>query len=142
MKLKINFALKTGVTGEVPVLAILNYGYKEYDVTKQKHVYKPLKYYTGIKVTKSGWDEVQEFPTKKAQQIELLSIEKQINDVWNALNTNDEAVTNSLTFVLIRVNYHSWQGTGQAKSDKDNFSRIRRRAAGVSPTTWCCNQHS
>jgi hypothetical protein len=65
MKLKINFALKTGVSGEIPVLAILNYGYKEYDVTKQKNVYKPLKYYTGIKVTKSAWDTEQKLPTQK-----------------------------------------------------------------------------
>lgn len=90
MKLKINFALKTGVSGEIPVLAILNYGYKEYDVMKQKNVYKPLKYYTGIKVTKSDWDTEQKLPIQKAKQIELLNIEKQINDVFHALSVNGE----------------------------------------------------
>jgi len=33
-ELKINYTLKTGVSGKVPVLAVLNYGYKEYDVNK------------------------------------------------------------------------------------------------------------
>jgi integrase len=90
MKLKINFTLKTGVSGEIPVLAILNYGYKEYDVNKKKAVYKPLKYYTGIKCTKSEWDEVRKLPMKKAEQTALLQIEKQINDVFHALNVNEE----------------------------------------------------
>jgi integrase len=100
MKLKINFALKTGVTGEIPVLAILNYGYKEFDVTKQKNVYKPLKYYTGIKVTKSNWDAEQKLPTLKSQQTELLSIEKIINDVFNALDVNGEITPTNLKNAL------------------------------------------
>jgi len=53
MKLKINFILKPGIEGETPVLAILNFGYKEFDVTKQTFIYKPLRFYTGIKVTKN-----------------------------------------------------------------------------------------
>lgn len=39
-------------------------------------MYKPLKYYTGIKCTKSDWDELQKLPVRKAQQTELLHIEK------------------------------------------------------------------
>lgn len=58
MKLKINFIFKIGVIGEIFVLVILNYGYKEYDVNKKKVVYKLLKYYIGIKCIKFEWDEV------------------------------------------------------------------------------------
>jgi integrase len=100
MKLKINFALKTGVTGEIPVLAILNYGYKEFDVTKQKIIYKPLKYYTGIKVTKSNWSAQLKLPIQKVQQTELLNIEKQINDVFNALNVNGDITPTNLKNAL------------------------------------------
>lgn len=100
MKLKINFALKTGVTGEIPVLAILNYGYKEFDVTKQKIVYKPLKYYTGVKVTKSDWNSEQKLPIQKSKQIELLNIEKQINDVFLALDINGEITPTNLKNTL------------------------------------------
>lgn len=90
MKLRINFTLKTGLSGEIPVLAILNYGYKEFDVNKEKNVYKPLKYYTGIKVTKSDWDEVLKLPIKKSLQTQLFQIEKQINDVYHALSVSGE----------------------------------------------------
>lgn len=90
MKLKINFTLKTGVSGEIPVLAILNYGYKEYDVIKKKNVYKPLKFYTGIKVTKSDWDEKIKLPIKKTLQTELLQMEKQIHFVFDSLSINGE----------------------------------------------------
>ncbi|TSJ44828.1 tyrosine-type recombinase/integrase [Fluviicola chungangensis] len=100
MKLKINFALKTGVTGEIPILAILNYGYKEFDVAKQKHIYKPLKYYTGVKVTKSNWNAQLKQPTLKSQQSELINIEKQINDVFNALNINGEITPTNLKSAL------------------------------------------
>lgn len=100
MKLRINFTLKTGLSGEIPVLAILNYGYKEYDVTKQKNVYKPLKYYTGIKLTKLEWNEQEKLPVKKSVQLQLLQIEQQINDVFNALNLNDEVTPESLKNAL------------------------------------------
>jgi|GEM_PF-1053976 len=90
MKLLINFTLKTGVSGEVPILAILNYGYKEYDVLKQKNVYRPLKYYTGIKVPKNEWDEMKKLPYKKSIQTQLLNIEQLIRDVFHFLNLSDE----------------------------------------------------
>mgnify|MGYP006966086113 CR=1 FL=1 len=54
MKLKINFMLKTGIEGEIPVLAIMNFGYKEFDVMKQTYSYKPLRYYTGVKVDRKS----------------------------------------------------------------------------------------
>ena len=51
-ELKTNFLLKTVKTEEKPIILILNFGYKEYDALKDKTTYKPLKYYTGIKVLK------------------------------------------------------------------------------------------
>jgi integrase len=100
MKLRINFTLKTGLTKEIPVLAILNYGYKEYDVTKQKTVYKPMKYYTGIKVTKSEWDETLKLPLIKPLRNQLLQIEQQINDVFHVLKLNGEITPNNLKNAL------------------------------------------
>ena len=87
MKLKINFILKTGVEGEIPVLAIMNFGYKEFDVMKQTHVYKPLRYYTGVKVTKSDWDLDEKLPKNKSKRTELLQLEKQATDIFNYLIT-------------------------------------------------------
>jgi integrase len=88
MKLKINFTLKTGIEGEVPVLAILNFGYKEFDVSKQKNIYKPLKYYTGVKVNKSDWNPISKLPNQKSKQVELLAMEKRINEIFNYLSAN------------------------------------------------------
>lgn len=95
MKLKINFTLKTGIEGEVPVLAILNFGYKEFDVTKQKNVYKPLKYYTGVKVNKSDWNAQSKLPNQKSKQVELLAMEKRINEIFNYLSANG-VITNEV----------------------------------------------
>lgn len=93
MKLKINFTLKTGVQGEIPVLAILNFGYKEFDVAKQIYVYKPLRYYTGIKVTKENWDALQKLPKDKRERSNLIQLEKQIIDIFNYLKAH-ETITN------------------------------------------------
>ncbi|TSJ39777.1 tyrosine-type recombinase/integrase [Fluviicola chungangensis] len=89
MKLKINFILKTGVHGEIPVLAIMNFGYKEFDALKQTYVYKPLRYYTGIKVKKSDWNEIEKLPTDKSKRATLLQIEKQATDIFNYLITTE-----------------------------------------------------
>ena len=95
MKLKINFVLKAGIKGETPVIAIVNYGYKEYDVLSSKYVYKPLKYYTGIKVTPQEWDSVTKLPKTKSKQGDLINIEKTITEVFNYLKQSGE-VTNDL----------------------------------------------
>ncbi|MBI3234267.1 MAG: tyrosine-type recombinase/integrase [Bacteroidetes bacterium] len=95
MRLKINFTLKTGVEGEVPVLAILNFGYKEFDTSKQKNVYKPLKYYTGVKVNKSDWNQQSKLPNQKSKQVELLGMEKRINEIFNYLSANG-TITNEI----------------------------------------------
>ena len=83
MKLKINFILKTGVEGEIPVLAIMNFGYKEFDALKQTFVYKPLRYYTGVKVNKSEWDLEQKLPKDKTKRAMLGQLEKQATDIFN-----------------------------------------------------------
>jgi len=89
MKLKINFILKTGVQGEIPVLAIMNFGYKEFDAMKQTHVYKPLRYYSGIKVKKSDWDEIEKLPKNKNKRAVLLQLEKQATEIFNYLSANE-----------------------------------------------------
>ena len=96
MKLKINFTLKTGIEGEVPVLAILNFGYKEFDISKQKNVYKPLKYYTGVKVNKSDWNQQTKLPNQKGKQVELLGMEKRMNEIFNYLDANGTITNEAL----------------------------------------------
>jgi hypothetical protein len=93
MKLKINFILKAGITGETPIIAIINFGYKEFDVHSQKFVYKPLKYYTGIKVAPTEWDTVMKLPKEKSKKGDLLQIEKTINEVFQFMTQKGE-VTN------------------------------------------------
>lgn len=95
MKLKINFILKTGVQGEIPVLTVMNFGYKEFDAMKQTYVYKPLRYYTGVKVKKSEWNEEEKLPRDKSKRAVLLQIEKQATDIFNYLITT-ETVTPEL----------------------------------------------
>lgn len=96
MKLKINFILKTGVDGEIPVLAIMNFGYKEFDIIKQTHVYKPLRYYTGVKVSKSNWDSVNKLPKDKTNRAILMQLEKQATDIYNYLSANETVTPNRL----------------------------------------------
>ena len=96
MKLKINFILKTGVQGEIPVLAVMNFGYKEFDAMKQTHVYKPLRYYTGIKVSKSDWDEVEKLPKNKNKRTILLQLEKQATEIFNYLSANETVTPDRL----------------------------------------------
>lgn len=89
MKLKVNFILKTGVAGDIPVLAVFNFGYKEFDVMKQTFVYKPLRYYTGIKVAKSEWDTEARLPKDRNSRAILLQIEKQGTEIFNYLKSNE-----------------------------------------------------
>lgn len=85
MKLKINFVLKTGMEGEIPIIALINFGYKEFDALKLKYVYKPLKYYTGIKVTRQDWNDELKLPFQKSKQNELMTVQKTIEDVFQYL---------------------------------------------------------
>ena len=75
-KLKSSFVLKQYSKNEKQVLLYLNFGYKEFDAVRQKHSYKPLRYYTGIKVKTQEWDVVNKRPHNTSKLQELLSIEK------------------------------------------------------------------
>lgn len=104
MKLKINFVLKTGMKGEIPIIALINFGYKEFDALKFKYVYKPLKYYTGIKVKRQDWNETLKLPSQKSKQNELLAVQKTIEDVFQYLQmknmVSNEAIRNELDIQL------------------------------------------
>ena len=65
MKLKISYTLKSGVNGEIPIIANLNFGYKEFDVLKKVLIYKPMRYYTGVKVEKYEWNNELKQPHSK-----------------------------------------------------------------------------
>lgn len=95
MKLKVNLTLKSGSGAEAPVIAIINFGYKEFDVLKQTYIYKPLRYYTGVKVDPKNWDAQTKLPKDRNQQLELIRIVKQINDTFTYLNVKQK-VSNDL----------------------------------------------
>jgi integrase len=84
-KLKSSFVLKQYSKEEKQVILYLNFGYKEYDAVQQKHSYKPLRYYTGVKVKPQEWDVDNKRPFNKSKLRELLSIEKTADDIYNYL---------------------------------------------------------
>jgi integrase len=93
MKLRVNFSLKNNDKGEIPIIATINFGTKEFDILKNKTIYKPLRYYIGLKVEKSLWDNVTKLPIEKSKQIEFNRISKIIDDVFNYL-TFENKLTN------------------------------------------------
>lgn len=95
-KLKTNFILKTVKSDEKPIILILNFGYKEYDTIKNKTTYKPLKYYTGIKVNKILWDKEKKLPLDKNKLKEIISIEQIVKDVFTSLVLNNKDITPQL----------------------------------------------
>jgi integrase len=92
MKLNMTFALKSGDKTKAPVLAVLSYGNKEFDVSNQKTVYKPLRYYTGVTLEPSEWDKARKEPYSKKVQAQLSLIEKTINEVFIRHYTVNKAV--------------------------------------------------
>ena len=92
-ELKTNFLLKTVKADEKPIILILNFGYKEYDALKDKTTYKPLKYYTGIKVSKILWDKDKKLPLEKKKLKDLLQIEQTAKDVYQTMLNNEENIT-------------------------------------------------
>lgn len=85
MNLKINFTLNSS-----SILALISFGYKEFDILKNAFVYKPLKYYTGVKVEKHEWDAKSKRPHDKVKKAEIEQIEKGIIDVFNYLKLQKE----------------------------------------------------
>jgi len=96
MKLSTNFTLKTGMTGQIPVLAIINFGYKEFDLLKKVNIYKPLRYYTGMRLSKEEWNSKEKLPFDKQKQVDLFILQKQIEDIFNYLRLKGDAITPDL----------------------------------------------
>lgn len=92
-KLKTNLILKTVSGSEKPIILILNFGYKEFDALKNKTIYKPLKYYTGIKVNKILWNKENKLPLDKNKLKEILAIEQIAKDIFSYLLINKEEIT-------------------------------------------------
>jgi len=93
MKLRINFGLKAGVTGEIPVLAIMTSGQKEIDLITGKTTYKRLRYYTGVKVKIDEWNKAAKHPYHKSAQAELLQFEKTTQELYSVLQSINGTVT-------------------------------------------------
>ena len=93
MRLRINFALKAGVTGETPVLAVMTFGQKEIDLITGKTTYKRLRYYTGVKVKPADWNKATKMPYNKTAQTDLLQFEKTAQELYNVLQSVNGVVT-------------------------------------------------
>lgn len=90
MKLKISYTLKSGVNGEIPIIANLNFGYKEFDVLKKVLIYKPMRYYTGVKVEKYEWNNELKQPHSKNKLKDHVAVEEKIIDIFNYLKMRNE----------------------------------------------------
>lgn len=93
MRLRINFALKDGVTSETPVLAVMTFGQKEIDLITGKTTYKRLRYYTGVKVKPTEWNKTTKLPYNKTAQADLLQFEKTALEIYNVLQSVNGQVT-------------------------------------------------
>ena len=96
MKIKISFKLKDIRSEESPVIMMVNFGYKEYDSLKDKYIYKPLKYYTGLSVKTSQWDNKKKLPTTKQAVTKLLKLEETSRKVFDYLVLEKVEITPSL----------------------------------------------
>lgn len=95
-KLKTSFVLKKYKGTQKQVLLYLNFGYKEFNTLTKKNSYKPLRYYTGISIDDSEWDNSQKQPTNKKKLNELLSIEQTAKDIYSYLEKGEVTVTPEL----------------------------------------------
>ncbi len=92
-KLKISYYLKSGSFSLYPVIALLSFGYSEFDVKSKKKVYKPVRYYTPLKVDPDEWDYGNSKPLLKNQLQELSLFEKQAEDCYRQMQLNGEQIT-------------------------------------------------
>ncbi len=95
-KLKVNYKLKKSKSDKSSVLLLLNFGYKEYDVLKDKNIYKPLEYYTGVTLANSEWNKVEKQPYSKQKALELAKIEEIAIYVYKHLTTENVSITPEL----------------------------------------------
>ncbi len=92
-KLKSSFVLKKYKKGEKLIELHLNFGYKEFDALKSKYNYKPLRYYTGIRITPDEWDSINRVPFDTKKLNKLLNLEQTARDIYNYLSKNNETIT-------------------------------------------------
>jgi integrase len=95
-KLKTTFVLKKYKYNEKLVELHISFGYKEYDLLKQKYYYKPLRYYTGIKVNLSEWDASKKLPRNTKKISELVNIQQTAIDIYNYLIKGESKITPEL----------------------------------------------
>lgn len=95
-KLRTSFVLKKYKGSEKQVMLYLNFGYKEYDSLRDKYSYKPLRYYTGIRVKEKEWDHESKQALNTKVQSELDFIESSAIDIYNYLSGRDVEITPEL----------------------------------------------
>ncbi len=95
-QLKTSFVLKKYSETEKQIMLYANFGYKEYDVLKKKNYYKPLRYYTGIKVENHLWDSEAKLPIEESKRQDLEKIEKSLIDIYNYLSGGTAEITPDL----------------------------------------------
>jgi integrase len=94
MKLKISYYLKSGTHKMIPVIALISFGYSELDVKKKKMVYKPIRYYTPIKLkARSEWDYGENLPVSKELQRELSLFERKVENTHKLLELKKQSIT-------------------------------------------------
>lgn len=95
-KLKSSFVLKKYKGEERLIELHLNFGYKEYNALKDRYTYKPLRYYTGIRVNLNEWDKKNKVPYDSKKLGELLSLDQTAHDIYNYLSKSEKSITPEL----------------------------------------------
>ncbi|MCE3295131.1 MAG: hypothetical protein K0R65_845 [Crocinitomicaceae bacterium] len=91
--LKIKYFLKSGLKGLIPVRAVLSFGYSEFDMLAQKKVYKPVQYYTPLKVESKEWNGRTNQPYSREHQMVLSNFEQRVRDVFSLLKLKRLKIT-------------------------------------------------
>lgn len=97
MKFNVSYYLKSGDNGLFRVMAKISFGYSEFDVKLNKKVYKPVLYYTPLKISKSDWDSKKSYPKSKQSISSLVDFEKQASNCFQKMILNNEEI-NPTTF--------------------------------------------
>lgn len=92
-KLKINFQLKSEKSARKPVLAYINFGYKEIDLLTRKAKYKPIILKTRIKLLTEEWDERKKAPIHSDTALEMDRIRETIEDIYKVLTLKKKNFT-------------------------------------------------
>ena len=95
-KLKTTFVLKKYKGSEKLIELHLSFGYKEFDAIRKKYNYKPLRYYTGVRVKTSEWDAVNKIPFNEKKLNELKELEQTATDIYNYLIKSGKSITPDL----------------------------------------------